>query len=86
MSGFNFCPYNTKINYNFLLNNITYKFSIKEKAAWHLNDLYTLYLSKNFSELNVKLNKFYSGSVFFLLEEDCKFILNCYKTTFFWKN
>lgn len=79
MSGFNFCPYNTKINYNFLLNNITYKFSIKEKAAWHLNDLYTLYLSKNFSELNVKLNKFYSGSVFFLLEEDCKFILNCYR-------
>ena len=63
MSGFKFNPYNNKLNYNFLLTNIKYKFSIKEKAAWHLNEMYSFYLDKNFHELNIKLEKFYSGGL-----------------------
>ena len=76
MSGFRFDPPNTKINYNFLLSNLKYKFNIKNKAAWHLDDMYTLYLNKNFDGLNKKLQKFYEGNVFFLLEEDCKLTLD----------
>ena len=79
MSGFKFDPTNTKLNYNFLLTNIKYKFSIKEKPAWHLNELYSFYLDKKFSDLNTRLEKFYSGNVFFLLEEDCKLVLNCFR-------
>tara|TARA_B100000401_G_C52806068_1_gene721189 strand:- start:543 stop:1748 length:1206 start_codon:yes stop_codon:yes gene_type:complete len=79
MSGFKFGPSNTKLKYNFLLSNIKYKFSIKEKPAWYLNELYSFYLDKNFSELNTRLEKFYSGNVFFLLEEDCKLVLNCFR-------
>ena len=82
MSGFSFDPLNTKINYNFLLSNLKYKFSIKDKAAWHLDDMYTLYLNKNFDGLNKKLQKFYEGNVFFLLEEDCKLTLNCFENLF----
>ena len=79
MSGFRFDPPNTKINYNFLLSNLKYKFNIKDKAAWYLDDMYTLYLNKNFDSLNKKLKKFYEGNVFFLLEEDCKFTLDCFR-------
>lgn len=86
MSGFKFNPSNNKLNYNFLLTNIKYKFSIKEKAAWHLNEMYSFYLDKNFHELNIKLEKFYSGNVFFLLEEDCKLVLNCFRKLLLLRN
>lgn len=79
MSGFRFDPPNTKINYNFLLSNLKYKFNIKDKAAWYLDELYTLYLNKNFDSLNKKLQKFYEGNVLFLLEDDRKLALDCFR-------
>lgn len=86
MSGFKFVPSNTNLKYNFILSNTTYKFSIKEIPARHLSELYSLYLDKRFDILNNKLNKVYTCNVFFLSEDDCKLVLNCFRKLLILRN